>query len=77
MKAKFQFQSSQNFIEILAVIVLGAFLAFYLVVLFWPQGNPYDSVKVTIPKGASLKKVSLNLKNQNVIRNNNSFLLLS
>ena len=75
MKAKFQFQSSQNFIEILAVIVLGAFLAFYLVVLFWPQGNPYDSVKVTIPKGASLKQVSLNLKNQNVIRDNNSFLL--
>ena len=75
MKAKFQFQSNQNLIEILAVIVLGFFLAFYLLVLFWPQGNPYDSVKVTIPKGASLKQVSLNLKKQNVIRDNNSFLL--
>ena len=54
MKVKLQFQSNQNLIEILAVIVLGFFLAFYLLVLFWPQGNPYDSVKVTIAKGASL-----------------------
>ena len=75
MKIKSQFRFSQSFIEIVAVTVLGAFLVFYLIVLIWPQGNPYDSVKVTIAKGASLKEVSFTLKNQNVIRNDNSFLL--
>ena len=75
MKTKFQFQFSRNFTEIAAVVVLGSFLVFYLLVLLWPQGNPYDSVKVTIPKGASLKEVTSTLKNQNVIRNNSSFLL--
>ena len=75
MKTKSQFRFSQNFTEIMAVTVLGAFLVFYLIVLICPQGNPYDSVKVTIPKGASLKVVGFTLKNQNVIKNDNSFLL--
>ena len=75
MKTKSQFRFSQNFTEIMAVTVLGAFLVLYLIVLIWPQGNPYDSVKVTIAKGASLKEVGFTLKNQNVIRNDNSFLL--
>ena len=65
MKTKFQFRFSRNFTESAAVVVLGSFLVFYLLVLLWPQGNPYDSVKVTIPKGASLKEVSLNLLDSN------------
>ena len=77
MKTKSQFRFSQNFTEIMAVTVLGAFLVFYLIVLIWPQGNPYDSVKVTIAKGASLKEVSLTLKNQNVIRNDNPNTLIA
>lgn len=72
---KFQFHLGQSFIGIVAVVVVGILLAFYSLVLFWPQGNPYDSVKVTIPKGASLKEVSASLQDKNVIRNERSFLL--
>lgn len=72
---KFQFHLGQSFIGIMAVVVVGIMLAFYSLVLFWPQGNPYDSVKVTIPKGASLKEVSASLQDKNVIRNERSFLL--
>ncbi|MBT4068907.1 MAG: endolytic transglycosylase MltG [Candidatus Marinimicrobia bacterium] len=65
----------QSFIGITAAVVLGILLAFYSLVLFWPQGNPYDSVKVTISKGASLKEVSTQLQDYKVIRNERSFLL--
>ena len=75
MMKKFQFHLGQSFIGIVAVVVVGILLAFYSLVLFWPQGNPYDSVKVTIPKGASLKEVSASLQDKNVIRNERSFLL--
>ncbi len=75
MMKKFQFHLGQSFIGITAAVVLGVLLAFYSLVLLWPQGNPYDSVKVTIPKGASLKEVSAQLQDQNVIRNERSFLL--
>ena len=72
---KFQFDPGQTFIGIVAAVVLGILLAFYSLILWWPQGNPYDSVKVTIPKGASLKQVSATLQDYNIIRNERSFLL--
>jgi UPF0755 protein len=72
---KFQFDLGQTFIGIVAAVVLGILLAFYSLILLWPQGNPYDSVKVTIPKGASLKQVSATLQDYNIIRNERSFLL--
>ena len=72
---KFEFNPGQSFVGILAAVVLGILLAFYSLILLWPQGNPYDSVKVTIPKGASLKKVSTTLQDYNIIRNERSFLL--
>ena len=72
---KFQFHLGQYFIGIVVAVLVGIMLAFYSLVLFWPQGNPYDSVKVTIPKGASLKEVSASLQDKNVIRNERSFLL--
>jgi len=75
MMNKFQFHLGQSFIGITATVVLGILLAFYSLVLLWPQGNPYDSVKVTIPKGASLQEVSAQLQDNNVIRNKRSFLL--
>ncbi len=75
MMKKLQFHPSQSFIGIMAAVVVGIMLAFYSLVLFWPQGNPYDSVKVTVPKGASLKEVSASLQDKNVIRNERSFLL--
>ncbi len=72
---KSPFHLGQSFIGIMAAVVLGILLAFYSLVLFWPQGNPYDSVKVTIQKGASLQEVGANLKDHNVIRNTRSFKL--
>ena len=72
---KFEFNPGQSFVGILAAVVLGILLAFYSLILLWPQGNPYDSVKVTIPKGASLKDVSTTLQDYNIIRNERSFLL--
>ena len=75
MMKNFQFHLGQSFIGIMAAVVLGVLLSFYSLVLLWPQGNPYDSVKVTIPKGASLKEVSASLQDYNVIRNERSFLL--
>lgn len=72
---KFEFNPGQSFVGILAAVVLGILLAFYSLILLWPQGNPYDSVKVTIPKGASLKQVSTTLQDYNIIRNERSFLL--
>ncbi|MEA1880963.1 MAG: endolytic transglycosylase MltG [Candidatus Marinimicrobia bacterium] len=75
MMKKFQFHLGQSFIGITAAVVLGVLLASYSLVLLWPQGNPYNSVKVTIPRGASLKEVSAQLQDHNVIRNKRSFLL--
>jgi len=72
---KFEFNPGQSFVGIVAAVVLGILLAFYSLILLWPQGNPYDSVKVTIPKGASLKEVSATLQDNNIIRNERSFLL--
>jgi UPF0755 protein len=72
---KFVFNPGQSFVGIVAAVVLGILLAFYSLILLWPQGNPYDSVKVTIPKGASLKEVSATLQDYNIIRNERSFLL--
>jgi UPF0755 protein len=72
---KLLFHTGQSFIVIAAAVVLGVLLAFYSLVLMWPQGNLYDSVKVTISKGASLKEVSAHLQDRKVIRNERSFLL--
>ena len=73
MKQIFEFRFSRNFTEITAIVTLGCLLVFYGVLLLWPQKNPYDFVKVTNPKGASLKEVGITLKNNNVIQDNQSF----
>ena len=75
MKEKFEFRFSRNFTEIIAIVTLSFLLIFYGVLLLWPQANPYDFVKVTIPKGASLNEVGITLKNNNIIQNNQSFQL--
>ena len=75
MKEKFEFRFSRNFTEITAIVTLSCLLIFYGVLLLWPQGNPYDFVKVTIPKGASLNEVGITLKNNNIIHNKQSFQL--
>ena len=75
MKEKFEFRFSRNFAEITAIVTLSCLLIFYGVLLLWPQGNPYDFVKVTIPKGASLNEVGITLKKNNIIQNKQFFQL--
>ena len=75
MKEKFEFRFSRNFTEITAIVTLSSLLIIYGVLLLWPQGNPYDFVKVTITKGASLNEVAITLKNNNIIQNKQSFQL--
>lgn len=75
MVKKRHFHLDQNFISGFAALVLGILMAFYGLIILWPQGNPYESVKVTIPKGASLKGVSTALMDKNVISSEPAFLL--
>ncbi len=75
MKDERHFHPDRNFIGASAAFVLGLLLAFYALILLWPQGNPYDSVKFSIPKGASLNEVSAALFDKNIIRNKRLFIL--
>ena len=50
---------------VLGVILLSA-LAFYQLIINWPQANPYAMVKVNIPKGANVTDVSRILKEMNI-----------
>jgi UPF0755 protein len=75
MVKKRHFHLDQNFISGFAALVLGVLLAFYGLIILWPQGNPYESVKVMIPKGASLGVVSTALADKNIISSEPAFLL--
>lgn len=48
-------------------------LAFSLLIINWPQGNPYSSIKVQIPKGSSVSDVSRILKEKQIIANERVF----
>ncbi len=49
-------------------------LAFYGLILFWPQGNPYDSITIDISKGSSVKEIGHVLHARSVIRSEKAFL---
>lgn len=55
-------------------VVFGSVLAFYGLILFWPQGNPYETVTINIPKGSSVKEIGTLLNTRNVIRSEKAFL---
>lgn len=55
-------------------VVFGSVLAFYGLILFWPQGNPYETVTIDIPKGSSVKEIGTLLNTRNVIRSKKAFL---
>ncbi|MEE8437626.1 MAG: endolytic transglycosylase MltG [Candidatus Neomarinimicrobiota bacterium] len=75
MMGKQQLQQSRNMVGIGASLVLGTLLSVYSLILLWPQGNNYDSVKIRIPEGASLKEAGKVLFDQNIINNERSFML--
>ncbi|MEE8335623.1 MAG: endolytic transglycosylase MltG [Candidatus Neomarinimicrobiota bacterium] len=75
MMGKQQIHQSRNMVGIGASLVLGTLLSVYSLILLWPQGNNYDSVKIRIPVGASLKEAGKVLFDQNIINNERSFML--
>lgn len=72
---KSNFKPDSKVIGITAGVILTSLMAFYLLILFWPQNNPYDTVKVEIPRGSSLSEITSNLLENKVIRNQRSFML--
>lgn len=56
-------------ISAITVVALG------ILILFWPQDNPHDKVKVDIPKGASLTEIASSLKRSKVLSNPRTFTL--
>ena len=53
----------------IAGIIATSILAFYLLVIYWPQSDPYESVEIIIPRGTSLSEIGNILKEKNVINN--------
>ncbi len=57
------------------IIVLACFIGIYSLVIFWPQDNELVTVKVHIPKGATLGDISIILKENEVINNEKMFVI--
>ena len=54
-------------------VLLFSVLAFSLLIINWPQGNPYSSIKVQIPKGSNVSDISRILKEKQIITNERIF----
>ncbi|NQV37560.1 MAG: endolytic transglycosylase MltG [Candidatus Marinimicrobia bacterium] len=48
-------------------------IALAILILFWPQDNPFEKIKVEIPKGASLTEIASTLKANNILSNSRTF----
>ena len=57
----------------IAGIVIASILAFYLLVIYWPQSNPYERVEINIPKGVTLSEIGDILKEKSIISNKRTF----
>lgn len=51
------------------------FLTIYGIILYWPQDNEFQSIKVTIPKGATLNEIADSLERNNILSNKKMFLM--
>ena len=52
-----QFNPGIKTVGSIAGIIIASILAFYLLVIYWPQSNPYERVEINIPKGVSLSQI--------------------
>lgn len=68
-----QFFNKTNLI--LLGIILSSLIAFYGIIIFWPQNNPSDDVKIVIPRGATLATVGDVLVKQKILSNRKSFMM--
>ncbi len=60
---------------ILMGMIASSLVAFYGIVLLWPQDNRYDQVEITIPEGATLASIVSYLQDHHVVSNPKSFLM--
>ncbi|MFL3028199.1 MAG: endolytic transglycosylase MltG [Candidatus Neomarinimicrobiota bacterium] len=68
-----QFNPGIKTVGSIAGIVIASILAFYLLVIYWPQSNPYERVEINIPRGVTLSKIGDILKERNIISNKRTF----
>lgn len=50
-------------------------MSVYSLVVYWPQVNDYEKVKITIPKGASLNDIADSLESIGILSNRKMFLM--
>lgn len=67
------FNPGKRLISVVLGVILFSILAFFLLIINWPQGNSYSMVKVSIPKGSSVADVSKLLNEKNIITNKQMF----
>ena len=67
------FYPGKRLIGVLLGVFLFSLLAFFLLIINWPQGNPYALIKVQIPKRSNVADVSRILKEKNIITNERAF----
>ncbi|HBR86391.1 MAG TPA: endolytic transglycosylase MltG [Candidatus Marinimicrobia bacterium] len=67
------FNPGKRLVGVVLGIFLFSVLAFFLLIINWPQGNPYTLVKVSIPKGSNIADVSRILNEKNIITNKQIF----
>ena len=68
-----QFNPGMKTLGGIAGIIATSILAFYLLVIYWPQSDPYESVEINIPKGTSLSGIGNILQEKKIINNKRTF----
>lgn len=68
-----QFNPGIKTVISIASIIFASILAFYLLVIYWPQSSPYESVEINIPKGVTLSEISNILKEERILSNKRTF----
>ena len=68
-----QFNPGIKTVGSIAGIIIASILAFYLLVIYWPQSNPYERVEINIPKGVTLSQIGNILKEKSIISNKRTF----
>ena len=68
-----QFNPGIKTVGSIAGIIIASILAFYLLVIYWPQSNPYERVEINIPKGVTLSQIGNILKEESIISNKRTF----
>ena len=68
-----QFNPGIKTLGSIAGIVFASIVAFYLLVIYWPQSNPHKRVEINIPKGVTLSEISDILKEKRIISNKRIF----